>query len=302
MSPGGERRDTRHRGRSVPHAHVPLPLTSTLSILAGIALIAVLLAPDADTPEIATAAGVVPLPVPASTRCDDLTPPLRGTGPVVPPPDGRPAELPDGALAEARGGALLAWRSPEPIRATIVAGVERAHLYWYEPPTAADTGLRAPADPDGGVGAVRWVELCRTESDEPDLAEVCIRAGHLPVTGVVTYADGTFDGTLGDRFVLAIDPDDGTLAWRSDGVPVTAVVTAASAPVLVEYDPPTTEDEDVPFLGTDGTTGRVLFCGIAVIDGIRPPSRVTPASAGPGPWSDDPGGHRGVRGSAPAGP
>ncbi|MGA0830388.1 MAG: hypothetical protein ACO4BW_05530 [Nitriliruptoraceae bacterium] len=89
-------------------------------------------------------------------------------------------------------------------------------------------------------------------------------AGHVPVAGPSTYAAGRFDGALGTRFEATVDPDDGTLAWRSDGVPISAVVTATSSPVLVEYDPPTTAGEDVPFLGAGCTTGRVQFCGIVI--------------------------------------
>lgn len=244
---------------------MPLPRVPALSVLAGLALVAVLTVPAADEPVLApSAAGAVPLAMPVGTGCADLAPPLPGTGRAVPDPDGAPLELPGGATAEVRGGAVVAWESDGPVRAALVAGTERVNLYWYEPVATADAGLRAPAAPDGGVAPVLGVELCRTGSIEPDLAEVCIRAGHVPVAGPSTYADGRFDGALGTRFEATVDPDDGTLSWRSDGVPISAVVTATSSPVLVEYDPPTTAGEDVPFLGAGGTTGRVQFCGIVI--------------------------------------
>lgn len=255
-----------------------LPRTSVLSALAGLVLTAVLLTPSPDGPPlVATAAGAVPLALPITTTCADLLPPLRGTGPVVPSSDGTPIALPGGVTAEVRGGAVLAWESPDPVRGALVAGSERTHLYWYEPPVTRDAGLRAPDGPDGTAGAVRAVELCRAGRTEPDLAEVCIRAGHVPVAGPSTYADGRFDGALGPGFAVSVDPDDGTLAWRSDGVPISAVVTATSSPVLVEYDPPTTSGEDVPFLGVDGATGRVQLCGIVLASAVTPPR---PASGG----------------------
>lgn len=244
---------------------MPLPRVPALSVLAGLALVAVLTVPAADSPTLTpSAAGAVPLAMPIATGCADLAPPLPGTGRAVPDPDGEPLMLPGGASAEVRGGALVAWESEEPVRAALVVGAERVNLYWYEPAETADAGLRAPATADGGVAAVRGVELCRAGRIEPDLAEICIRAGHVPVAGPSTYAGGRFDGALGTRLEVAVDPDDGTLAWRSDGVPVSAVVTATSSPVLVEYDPPVTAGEDVPFLGTGGTTGRVQFCGIVI--------------------------------------
>ena len=254
---------------------MPLPRTPVLSVLAGLALGAVLLVPmsDAAPDLVPTEAGAVPLAMPVTTGCADLVPPLPGTGRVVPPPDGAPLALPGGATAAVHGGAVVAWESTEPVRVAIVAGAERAHLYWYEPAVRADVGLLAPARPEGGAEAVRGVELCRDGRLEPDLAEVCIRAGHIPVAGPSAYADGRFDGALGPRFEVAVDPDDGTLAWRSDGVPISAVVTATSTPVLVEYEPPVTSGTDVPFLGVDGTTGRVQFCGIVIPAGLTPPLR-----------------------------
>ncbi len=244
---------------------MPLPRVPALSVLAGLALVAVLTVPAADEPVLApSAAGAVPLAMPVGTGCADLAPPLPGTGRAVPDPDGAPLELPGGATAEVRGGAVVAWESDGPVRAALVAGTERVNLYWYEPVATADAGLRAPAAPDGDTDPVLGVELCRAGGIEPDLAEVCIRAGHVPVAGPSTYAAGRFDGALGTRFEATVDPDDGTLSWRSDGVPISAVVTATSSPVLVEYDPPTTAGEDVPFLGAGGTTGRVQFCGIVI--------------------------------------
>lgn len=132
---------------------------------------------------------------------------------------------------------------------------------------AADADLRAPVAPDGGAAAVLAVEVCRSGPVVPDLAEVCIRAGHVPLAGPSTYADGRFDGALGHGFAAEVDPDDGTLSWRSEGTSVSAVVTATSTPVLVEYDPPVTSGTDVPFLGARGTTGRVQLCGIVLAGG-----------------------------------
>lgn len=258
---------------------MPLPRASALSVLAGLVVVAVLVFPpsgDRDLP--GTAAGVLPLTVRDALGCADLTPPLAGTGRVVPAPTGAPVRLPGDLEVEVAGGAVVTWRSPgPPVRAAIVAGSERAHLYWYEPPETADAGLRPP---DAGAGEpvpVLGVELCRAGRTEPDLEAVCIRAGHLPLAGPSTYADGAFDGALGPDVTAEVDPEDGTLSWATTGPPIAAVVTATTAPVLVEYEPPALSGTDVPFLGTGGMTGRVVLCGPGVLSSAPPPGAAAPS-------------------------
>jgi len=232
-----------------------LPL---LSVLAALVLAAVLLTPGPDASERpGSATGVLPLTVAPWLGCADLVPPLPGTGRIRPDPVGVRLTEPELEVA-VLGDGTLGWRSEESVRAVLVVGRERAHLYWYEPPVTADAGLRGPDDLTG-------LELCLDGEAEPDLVAVCIRAGHLPVAGPSVYADGAFDGRLGERITATVDPEDGTLSWRSEGPEITAVVTAASSPVLVEYDPPARGGEDVPFLGRSATTGRVLFCGVTTI-------------------------------------
>jgi hypothetical protein len=246
---------------------VPLPRASALSVLAGLVAVAVLAAPppgDAGLPR--TAAGIAPLTVADAMGCADLTPPLAGTGRVVPAPVAGPMRLPGDLEVQVAGGAVVAWRSPgPPVRAAIVAGPDRAHLYWYEPPGTADAGLRPPDAAAGEPAPVVGVELCRTGRAAPDLEAVCIRAGLLPLAGPSTYTDGAFDGALGPSVTAEVDPDDGTLSWATTGPPIAAVVTATTSPVLVAYDPPAASGTDVPFLGTDGTTGRVVLCGQGVL-------------------------------------
>lgn len=232
------------------------------------ALTAVLLTPVPDGPaRPASDTGVLPLTVARGVGCADLVPPLPGTGRLVPDGDGSALGAAGVTVRTSADGAV-GWRSAEPVRAALIAGGDMTHLYWYEPTTTADDGLRPPdrgPDAIGTTPPLTGVELCLDGAAEPDLVAVCIRAGHLPVAGPSNYADGAFDAALGDRIAASVDPDDGTLAWRSDGPDITAVVTATSAPVLVEYDPPRRSGADVPFLGRGGTTGVVLFCGVTTI-------------------------------------
>lgn len=256
---------------------MPVPRTPLLTVLAGLVLTATLVTvgPDAAEP---TGTGTPPLRVAPWLGCADLVPPLPGTGRIRPDADGVRLADPDVAVTLSDDG-TLGWRSAQPVRAALVAGRERAHLYWYEPTATEDSGLSGPDGPDAPAA----LELCLDGEAEPDLVAVCIRAGHLPVAGPSVYADGAFDGRLGTRITATVDPDDGALSWRSDGPEVTAVVTAASSPVLVEYDPPARRGEDVPFLGRSATTGRVLFCGVTTIawDGAEDPTgrgRTSPAA------------------------
>jgi hypothetical protein len=241
-----------------------------LTALSALVLAAVLMATPEPPARTGSGAGTTPLTVAPEVRCADLVPPLPGTGRIVPGRDGALTGPPGVTVGTAADG-TVGWRSDGAVRAVLVAGDDRAHLYRYEPTATADDGLRPPAD------TVRAVELCLDGTAQPDLVAVCIRAGHLPVAGPSAYADGTFDGALDGRIAVSVDPDDGTLDWRSDGPEVTAVVTATSAPVLVEYDPATRSGTDVPFLGRRGATGVVLFCGITAIrwDGV-------PDGLGPG--------------------
>ena len=72
---------------------------------------------------------------------------------------------------------------------------------------------------------------------------------------VLEVAAGRVVGTPPPGVALTVDPGGRTVAWAA-AFPLHAV--------LVEYDPPTTAGEDVPFLGAGGTTGRVQFCGIVI--------------------------------------
>lgn len=268
---------------------MPIPRTSALTVLAGAALASVLLTPVDSEARDRSVGGVLPLPVPATFGCGDVEPPLPSRGRVVPPPEGPvPALTGEDVRVEVRAGTVLRWESDRPVRAAIVVGPDRAHLYWYEPAAERDAGLRPPPGPDGEVAAIHAVEVCPDGGAPPDLEGVCLRAGHVPLAGPLSYRAGAFTGPSGalPGLVLAIDEDDGTLSWRSPARPVTAVVTSAGArgrPVLVEYDPPAAAGDAVPFLG-DGdpdadapVTGRVLLCGIGVVRTV--PTAPVPGSA-----------------------